>query len=190
MHATSSAIYGSGYLLFTQNTDLLAQRFDTGELKLVGEPVRLPQKVFDDTGIWRNLFSASETGLLLYAAASADLAGKVRWVSETGQNLATLDDGLGNPRLSPDGRKIALEKGDPTSNLWIYDISGPVRTQLTATGREFSPVWSPDGREILFTSVGGASATNAITNLMVAPVDNSDLSVSDRLVAGRQVHPL
>ena len=174
MHATSSAIYGSGYLLFTQNTDLLAQRFDTGELKLVGEPVRLPQKVFDDTGIWRNLFSASETGLLLYAAASADLAGKVRWVSETGQNLATLDDGLGNPRLSPDGRKIALEKGDPTSNLWIYDISGPVRTQLTATGREFSPVWSPDGREILFTSVGGASATNAITNLMVAPVDNSE----------------
>ncbi len=175
MHASGNAIYTSGYLLFTQNGDLLAQRFDAGGLKLVSEPERLQQKVFYDAGIWRNLFSASETGLLLYAAASADLAGKVRWVSDTGQNLATLsEDGLANPRLSPDGRKIALEKGDPSSDIWVYDVAGPVRTQLTATARSYSPVWLPDGREILFATIGGATANNALATLMIAPLNNAE----------------
>ncbi len=172
MHSSGNAIYSSGYLLFTQNTDLLAQRFDTSELKLVGEPVRLQQRIFYDTGIWRNLFSASETGLLLYASASADLSGKVRWISETGQNLATLDDfAVSNPRLSPDGRKLALEKGDPSSDIWIYDVTGPVRTQLTAGARNYGPVWSPDGREILYATIGGATPTGAVANLMIAPVN-------------------
>jgi serine/threonine protein kinase len=175
MHSTGSAIYSSGYLLFTQNSDLLAQRFDAGGMKLIGEPIRMPQKLFYDTGIWRNLFSASETGLLLYASGSADLAGRVRWLNDTGQSLTTLaDEGLANPRLSPDGRRIAMERGDPTSDIWIYDMTGPVRTQVTRTGRNFSPVWSPDGQKILYTGIGGTTPTGAQATLMVVPLNDTE----------------
>jgi eukaryotic-like serine/threonine-protein kinase len=175
MHATGNALYASGYLLFSQNTDLMAQRFDVKTLKLIGEPVRLQKKVFYDQGIWRNVLSASQTGLILYAPGSSDLAPKVRWFSDTGRQISALDVvGLSNPRLSPDGRKIALEKGDPASDIWIYDLTGSVRSQLTATGRNYSPVWSPDGREILFTRVGGATATTSVANLMTVPLNDAD----------------
>jgi Tol biopolymer transport system component len=177
MHATGNALYSSGYIIFSQSTDLMAQRFDTSALRLVGEPMRLQQKVFYDQGIWRNVLSVSQTGLMLYAYSSSDLAPKIRWLSDTGQQLAALDvAGLANPRLSPDGHKIALEKGDPTSDIWTYDLTGAVRSQLTATGRNYSPVWSPDGREIVFTRVGGATATTSVANLMTVPLNNAEAS--------------
>jgi len=175
MHATSNAIYSSGYLLFVKDGELLEQRFDAHALKLAGEPVRVQHRIFLDGGVWRNVFSASDTGLLLYLSASADLAGRIRWVSDTGKTLATLDDaGAQNPRLSPDGKKVAVEKGDPQSDIWIYEVAGPVRVRFTASGRNFSPVWSPDGRRLLFTNIGGANTTSSTANMMIGPTNGGE----------------
>jgi hypothetical protein len=54
------------------------------------------------------------------------------------------------PKFSPDGTKLAVAlRGD----IWTFDVARGTRTRLTSTPRgEFSPVWSPDGRYIAYSS--------------------------------------
>jgi len=61
------------------------------------------------------------------------------------------------PRLSPDGRKLAvtiIDSGFLHSDVWVYDLSREVRTRFTfeSTKRARMPVWSPDGSQIAFSA--------------------------------------
>ena len=60
---------------------------------------------------------------------------------------------------SPDGKKIALSKGNKkTANIYILDIKTGVTKQITYLNSfNYSPVWSPDGKEIAFSSNEGGS---------------------------------
>jgi dipeptidyl aminopeptidase/acylaminoacyl peptidase len=67
---------------------------------------------------------------------------------------------VGSPSISPDGRQILFARGgvDKTndrsrSNLWIVDVDGKRVRELThGNWRDFSPVWSPDGKRIAYLS--------------------------------------
>ena len=50
------------------------------------------------------------------------------------------------PRLSPDGRRLALN----LDGTWIYDLERGTRTRLRPGGQ--MPVWTPDGSRITFAS--------------------------------------
>jgi Tol biopolymer transport system component len=58
------------------------------------------------------------------------------------------------PRLSPDGRQIAVGTDDgKDANVWIADTSGTTAMRrLTFGGRNRYPVWSPDGQRLAFQS--------------------------------------
>jgi len=60
------------------------------------------------------------------------------------------------PRLSPDGKRLALTVRDGASqDIWIYDIERSQRTRLTFGTETFSaPVWSRDGKFVVFGSIG------------------------------------
>src|SRR3989442_73079 len=66
---------------------------------------------------------------------------------------------ISNPSFSPDGKKISLsvhqanlEEDAYTSDIWIASSDGSGLTRFTYGGRDYDPVWSHDGREILFLS--------------------------------------
>jgi len=69
-------------------------------------------------------------------------------------------ESIASPNISPDGKNILFTRGwvDKTSdqsrsNLWIVDIEGKRVRELThGNWRDFSPVWSPDGKKIVFLS--------------------------------------
>jgi Tol biopolymer transport system component len=55
------------------------------------------------------------------------------------------------PRLSPDGRKLAFT--DDGADIFVHDLERGTNTRLTFTGHASVPVWTPDGKHILFRSV-------------------------------------
>jgi serine/threonine-protein kinase len=57
------------------------------------------------------------------------------------------------PRLSPDGTQVALEAFDQDRDVWIWNLVRNTLTRLTFDpGNDSSPVWTPDGRRIVFSS--------------------------------------
>ena len=99
-------------------------------------------------------------------------------------------ESIRSPGISPDGKQILFTRGwvdkmvdRQRSNLWIVDISGKRVRELThGDWRDFSPVWSPDGKKIVFLS--DRDGTTQIHVLWldtreVAQLTHVDLSPSD-----------
>jgi Tol biopolymer transport system component len=153
MRASSNALYASGYLLFQRDTTLLAQAFDLGSLTLKGDPMRVAERTQNDAGIWRSVVSASQNGVLLYQSGEGISGTVMTWYDETGKSLGVIGDkgAYSQPRVSPDGTRLVAALGDPTSDLWIYDLKRGVRSRFTFEGTANTGVWSPDGSRIIYT---------------------------------------
>ena len=71
-----------------------------------------------------------------------------------GVTLGTLgppDDSLLSPELSPDGRRVAVQrKVQNNEDIWILDALRTIRFTFDAGSDRF-PIWSPDGSRIVFT---------------------------------------
>jgi len=59
------------------------------------------------------------------------------------------------PALSPDGTRVAVDIGPGrgrASDIWIGDLANGELTRLTFDGLSMSPVWSPDGMRVTFST--------------------------------------
>jgi eukaryotic-like serine/threonine-protein kinase len=172
-----------GYLLYVQNGTLMVQNFAADALRLTGDSIPLAVHVGLNGPKRRALFSVSQNGLLAYAVASQAATNQLVWFDVSGKKVGE----TGKPgnytgaRISPDGRHLAVAKIAPNASnvgLWVYDLSRGVETRLTFDDSVGSatPVWSPDGKMIAFSSNRGgalhiyqkpADGTGAISPLVV-----------------------
>ena len=158
VHTISNAIYASGHLLFIADSTLMGQAFDPSSGTLKGQPFAVEDGVAYDAGVWRVTASASENGILLFQAGSADKGRHMQWMDRSGRPLGGVGDydrffGL---QLSPDGKKVAAILGDPSGALWIYDLQRETRTRLTFVNATVTAMaWSPDGKRIAYSANNG-----------------------------------
>ncbi|MFN2386020.1 MAG: protein kinase, partial [Thermoanaerobaculia bacterium] len=150
-----------GYLLFLREKNLLAQPFDAKSLQIIGDPFPLAEQIqyFPQTA--NALYSVSESGLLVYQGESPSALSQMVWLDRGGREVGTLGapSDQANPRISPDGTRVALDIMDhQTGNmdLWIYPSSGGVATRITSDAAiDAVPLWSPDGNRLAFMSIRG-----------------------------------
>lgn len=71
------------------------------------------------------------------------------------RKVVGLPGGSHSPSVSPDGKKIAFisARSGASPDLYVVDLDGSNLKRLTRSGDdESSPVWSPDGRTLLYSS--------------------------------------
>ncbi len=152
-----------GYLLFTRDAVLYAQRFDLSRLQFEGEPVPVAKQVNVNFENGAAAISAARNGsLLMYARAEAP--GALKWVDRQG----SLGDTL-SPRavyrgveLSPDGRealgKIRGKDVGTAGDVWKVDLSRGINSRLTADALSMNARWSRDGQYVFFDSARPGAA--------------------------------
>src|ERR1700681_1334944 len=98
------------------------------------------------------------------AAATCLLCSAAPLRAQEAKHPITFDDliqmhRVGDPKISPDGKWVAYAVATPdmsanrnASNIWIISTSGGEAMQLTQSGHDSSPTWSPDGKTLAFLS--------------------------------------
>ena len=164
VHSLAGAEYTSGYLLYLRDTALVAQPFDPDKLEFTGDAVVIAENVLQSVGTWGAVFSASQNGVLAYqTGGQLTEESELRWYDREGKKLGALGSGLYyGPRLSPDGTRLAVDFGDPSRNIWIFDVRRSVKTRLTFGTTEGAPVWSPEGSRIAFSTLFGGIGSSEI----------------------------
>ena len=146
---------GSGYLVFAREETLMAQRFDPASLQLSGDELPIATPASRDQGTSRVNYSV-RPGMLAYAPRSETLQ-RLVLRDPNGGELST----IGQPgdythgTLSDDGKRMVFRRA---SNLWIVEMANGSVTRFTFDGGAANPVWSPDGRDIAYSSTSGGAA--------------------------------
>jgi serine/threonine protein kinase len=153
------------HILFMRENTLMAQELDTSRLELSGDPIPVAEGIGANIPISVAGFAVSENGVLAYRSGET-VTSQLLWVDRTGKAEGTVgSEGLyQNPTLSPDGKQLALSQTpSDTANaqdIWITELERGTPSRLTFTGENNSPVWSPNGKQILFSSSRDGGAAN------------------------------
>jgi Tol biopolymer transport system component len=183
VQSQSNAVFADGFLLFIRGGQLMAQPLDPKSGTLSGELHNVASGVMEDASTWHMDVSASGNGLLvLSSGATGDQ--QLVWVDRNGKQVGIVAEKLSNlasAKLSPQADRVALEidGGAGAHDVWVLDIARGVQTRLTFGPVENdAPVWSPDGKWIVYTSL----SSNIHSKLYRKPSDGSgaeELLVSD-----------
>ncbi|OGD38881.1 MAG: hypothetical protein A2V45_10805 [Candidatus Aminicenantes bacterium RBG_19FT_COMBO_58_17] len=151
----------TGHVIFLRQGTLMAVRFSLEQLQISGpaQPViaNVVQAVYSTTWSYNSFagqFAVSAKGSLLYAAGAVlpPLENSLVWVDHKGleQPAVPLLFPYWNPRLSPDGRRIAYSSCGREWQIWVYDLGLGTNSRLTSEGTAEYPVWTPDGQGLVF----------------------------------------
>jgi serine/threonine-protein kinase len=192
----TGGVYGfyvpSGHLLFAVGETIRAASFDLNRLEVRGLPVPVVDDVAMNLTDGAAAFDVSETGTLAYLPVDSYVNDtEVVLVDRSGKESLALPkrDRYGNPRLSPDGARVSVDirSADSMGDVWVFEIGRSGGTRISAEGgREFGAEWTPDGKQLIFSSERpffdlyrrSSDATQPAEALLTASYDHYTGSVS------------
>ena len=161
--SSSSSQRGAGHLVYASGDALWGVPFDLARLERRGTPVPVVFKVLT-TELGAVDAVVARDGTLAYVPGSRLAAGQAPrtlvWVDRQGRetSIPAPPRGYVQPRLSPDGTRIAVFVADQQFDIWVWSLA-PGNTTLSRrtfdSNADTTPVWTADGKRIVFTSEQG-----------------------------------
>jgi len=173
------AIHGryatTGHLFYFRSGSVYRARFDIESKKIVGEA----QPILDDVATSRpqGIAYVEVSGKTLYYIPRdpaidqrelvwADRGGRLTPAAQRRRGYSL---GSAGPRLSSDGKQIVTDIcAREECDVWRYEIERATWSRVTSDGHSYAPLWSPDGRSIVYTC-----NRNGPYNLFTVPSDRS-----------------
>jgi eukaryotic-like serine/threonine-protein kinase len=147
-----------GFLVFTREEGLLAQRFDSEAGRVQGEAFSIAPKVRTFRATGAASFATSRNGVL--ALQTREDVNRLVWFDRSGREISTIGVGrYGSVRLSPDGKRALVDRireGIGTFDVWSIDLDRATETAITTDpGTEFGAVLLPDGKSVAYSMTRG-----------------------------------
>jgi serine/threonine-protein kinase len=104
-------------------------------------------------------FDVAENGTLVYAESDPGASQlELAWLDRSGtlESLGLPPREYQGPRISPDGKRIAVTigpSGGRSGDVWIHDLTSSALTKLSFEGRSWTPIWSRDGRDVTYATI-------------------------------------
>jgi eukaryotic-like serine/threonine-protein kinase len=159
-----------GFLLFVRGSNLFVVAFDPRRLETRGNPVSVVEGVVSTIAYGTAQYDVSRNGDLVFVGSGSGASqNHLVWRERDGKahEIALPPNFYQAPRISPDGREVAMTVRSPDPDIWIYNLArGTLRRVSFAPGEDEVPAWSPDGKRLAY-------ASNSRRQLSWLPADGS-----------------
>jgi hypothetical protein len=169
---------GGFVVLSNADGTLIALPFDPDRVRPTGAPVTIARDVAQPNAFTVEV-AVSAGGSIAYPRSGGSVARRLMLVSRSGQVTPLTPDpkAFANPRFSPDGRRVVTDIVDPITSsrdVWVLDVGQRVWSRLTTNGISDRPIWTRDGRRVVYSSNDdlwwiAADGSGRPESLLVAP---------------------
>ena len=179
---------GIGHLVYGLDGSLFAAGFNAATLH-VGPVAPVLEGTRNTGGL--TAIGLSRSGTLAYPGLDNLLRAPsaLMWVDRQGteQPLTLPSRPYTDPRISPDGGRVAFVDFEVQTldfQVWVHDLVRGTTTRLTFEGANRNPVWTADGKRLIYVSA--KSYTSATGTLVSLAADGSGPPVT---LMGEEVTP-
>jgi hypothetical protein len=178
---THAQYVSSGHLVYAAAGSLMAVGFDPTRLETRGTPVPvIPQLMTTLAGAVNAVVAGNRT--LAYVSGGDVSLGRqtLVWLDRQGRETPTAAPPRGYlyPRIAPDSTRVAFYSPDQEFDIFLWDFTRKTARRVTSDpAPDVYPVWTPDGRHLIFASERAAGR-----NLFSQAADGS--GIVERLTDG------